>query len=1474
MVQSTLSLRRTKSVSSVSNPSRHSLTIRDPLLTARNPPNSSREPLTHSRELLNTLQEPLKAGPRDARDPLSPKSQHHAQVAATTAFERARSREHLRSAADGNSRPGSRARAGSSAAVMTSSPATIFPPAARNGPTTPVRGVHRPRDSLDLLPVPDRMPGPNRRRSIQTLPTMEILHETSPSMDTLPKYSPGLRHATSRQSIGGRSLVSVPESSIQPHVRSSSRRPNPKVNIVSEDGSGLSVPGLRPTRSFRRTLRNEEPGLKPPTKLVSHYSGTTAIESIPLINPPTDAPTQNSDHSPFCFPQVRKSKSMYTWGTNANNSQQSNPGHPSIGSNSRRSKENTPFASPFSSRIGRHSPAPAYSSLRNGTLAASSPLRDTTTTNIDETTLTTRKIRHRASFMFTPFRKRDASKTSTLNTSPPTGITASEATSRKVSATSSRKVSATLRDKLRRYFRKPSLTPSTTSTTGGGIPAQHITASRPHFSTHNLSPLPTDLVPPVGAHAIVDAHLRASSTIADPFSASRGSTPTPDSNQQHLLSVSLTEHRHITAESSRVTSWADSSIAGTVTSGGNDLYGGLDAIVEDTPRQNTKDRDTPDPYSPERLGELLLAKSRRGRAGSLGNSFLKRLIRRPGASSQTTLDDPEQSLLDALPSLDTHIPSEPRAFVGGAEPAYDTLPSPRRRASLLQFASWRHTKPTIRSISPESEHEEASQPASAMGSLSSRPGSRPGSRNVIRRKPLPVAVAPELKLVPPSNAPQGLFFPRSPISPTHGRHLRLGGEEDARTHIESSVVETHGGVGFTPLVRPDENRGYGVVSPSVYSQPSGMESREVLAVINEGTRDEGQGSVDLVGEKSRTKPHLNPSVDWTSWLRKEVAELSESMPGGEGLSISEFSGDVMTSTPPRGQRNQSLRTDNTGLDTGLGNFTELETGFEDETIMQLDKGKQPAVMDDLDDATVATNIPLPESSIQLTLPATPKDQGPRAIFLGGSSGRSSRVMNDRFPMIDTGGPSSRKGSPVSAKGKNDKSKPSTPLAGSSSGSSSRLSSPGTDSGASVGSVAKMAKKTKKKSRLGPNPPSSPEEKIAVDSEIDHTKPKGKENVRPVSTPIVSKNIVLSTSTPDHQQARNNSPFAKTPFPHSVSALPLAQYTTSSPTSIAEARFSKTFSKHRPPFHSLATLGASSFHTARQSPFTGSIDSSPSNRDTPVPTPGRYDDSPQVSEHAGCAVGPNTPEYPSQRASVQREASLDIAAGTPSVEPISLLSHNSGPSMCSLSSDFTLLELLRGPYRDILGGSMSNLTLPSANSSPDTRTANIDSNQQPFNNDIYTNTTTTTNASTSTTTNINTSTSNNINTTPTFIHATQFRPKPQRAQTQSSPTISVSNNKENTTPFLPPRYHPRRGPSASPSQRLPPTPLRVTPTRAARGNGSRIPVKVGESSPQQSSAQRSAAQQRSGGQRLAEEWLKGRRGDGGESEGNASMGAFL
>jgi hypothetical protein len=1226
--------------------------------------------------------------PPPLNDNLSPTSQRHAQVAAETAFERSLGVEVL----PNQHRP-LRVRRST---IAESAPSTLHHrPSAHNigiavssqsarGLFTTPQTSQQQRDSIDLQP-PERPlpPAPNgltRSRSSYALSRahrFNPLREASTSIDTLPEYSPGLRRASSRHSVdtiveGQVVNLPAPFMSTKPIFQSPS---------TSSQGAGI-----RRSRSMRRTLRSEEPG--PSASRQEQKSKLVNSLRLPIPLEPSK--------SPFSFTQIRKSKSMYTWGSSA-------------GQSSRASSEaNGPFSSPFGRRH-RVSPAPTYFGLRNAE-GVSSPLREKVADENGIVINTAKKLRDRASFILTPFRKRDISSSAglgpfeetgvenmypTSGTRPPvfgmSPVIDSQEYSRKVSTSSSKK-SFTIRTKLARYFRRSSTTSSTAPTASaanGGLPMHHIEATRGQFSSlatqHDLiSGPPTDLVPEI-SHADISAigerELRASMTVADPFGVVTVRNSYIPAQSRDKLAVPPVQYTNSRAASpsatvetgvsrSRVTSWADSTVMG-------ESVERLSVIAEDA-------------FSPEKLGAYLLGASKaKGdqtphgsvskKAGSIGSAFLKRLVRRP--NFQESRENEVQA---------------------------DEMGRQRRRISLADsLASWRNRQ-TVRSVPSEptaekdmihdhcSEDSPATLPAHMDYAVSPH----------LQRKPVPssssfcnlqgtsATPSPEIcnqravraknRWAGPLNESQGLFFPRSPVSPNRGTRIQNSLDSDTTPKTQDKRKGK-------AILRPNDDffdhQRLNTISPSIYSQPSGFNNSPAPL-----WRD-GMGTVTIVesksyptespGKKKKTSmPVLNASVDWNAWLSKEVAELSEGV--GE-MSFEGFTEDVVTSTPPRHKRENAMISDPEDSTAILNEETIFEGIDEQDEV--LDQTVEDSVAIDLTPAPLLANVD----------PVTPKEIKQSPVFT--DERRSSRVMNDRFPMIDTGGPSS---SPASSLQNLNEKRKSIGIAdsGSSTGSSSRLSAPETPVDPRGNRLrARERRRSKLDQQATVSDEKNPNDAKLADMTVT-AQSTGKENCRPATASCSDGSERPFLQIRSATKTASSFLVNKGQFAHSSSALPISPFTTSDTSNPQQSTTERRMfgrAINRAPYHSMATLTtATSFHTARESPWNKSDGSNVSAHiryETPTPTPGRE----EISENAGVSLKVrDNSESVGFRSSPLRE-SLDNDGPLQGVEPVSLLAQTNGPSTCSLASDMTLMEFLRGSYREI-SNSTSSLALPAAGTS--------------------------------------------------------------------------------------------------------------------------------------------------------------------------------
>jgi hypothetical protein len=675
----------------------------------------------------------------------------------------------------------------------------------------------------------------------------------------------------------------------------------------------------------------------------------------------------------------------------------------------------------------------AMSSPAGKTLETSKVLKSTETnplqSNEAENRLFPRKLRHHASFLLPSFKKKTGDS-STNQQIPITEIASNHPfsprpESRKVSQSSSKK-SETLKDKLRRYFRKSS--GESVSTTG--LPPQHIEATRLHFGNF--------------------INIKDSSTAdnnAQNASGENGDrlTPSPPAYEALLLvedgansqRVCTPVKSEITTESkSRVTSWTDSTIPESVITQENQLS----IIAED-------DGDiTALPTFPSEK-----------RSSSLGSNFFKRLIRSRGPSISH-----DCNASGGIPPTN----QESGQFGSVSTPTtkgsvYQTLQSKRRRGSLLSLTtSWRN-KSTVRSVSPETQFEKQLQ-RQRMDNSSSPPGPNPQVASLVRKlrkKPPPLAIPPataataatnpylemDRSLSPeplatptqlsathkwsavalhPVEPHQSLFFPHSPssVSPGHARAL-LG---RANMGAEGEVTPTM----LTPLRKMAADQVMaGALSPSVYSRASGEIDETSHEAGTAGVAKLGESIVLVDTEKENKSPleqgvgGYHPrenSVEWQSFLASELADLSVTSIG----SNAPFSvhGDYLTSTPMRDSRNK-----------GKGHVREMQQivdNDEDTTLHRLQiptttsitqlpsssPRKASRKLENRNGNSSTTKIsPFMHQENSKRSHPLEKENAPPKRGISNGTGDSSllslaSLMNDRFPMFDTGGPSSRPGS--------------------------------------------------------------------------------------------------------------------------------------------------------------------------------------------------------------------------------------------------------------------------------------------------------------------------------------------------------------------------------------------------------------------------------------------------------------------------------
>jgi hypothetical protein len=723
--------------------------------------------------------------------------------------------------------------------------------------------------------------------------------------------------------------------------------------------------GLKRSRSFRKTLRKDEPGMLRTT--LRENQPPTLPKSTPLAGESSD---MNSNH------RIRKSRSMVSW-TDATPTP-SPVNRMDNGNQTTVIRRGAQLSSSVRREPGRQpesgsSPPVSYS---NAVVNSASVYGNSHEADNREQQ---RKLRHRGSFLFTPFKKRaPESNANASESTPQTHLFGSCSESRKVSASSSKK-SETLKDKLKRYFRKTS---SESTSTTSGLPPQHIEARRIHFGNFLSVPDTTtteNIIQHSSLESRVNIDLSSSPPAYDAFDYSNNATTNRTSPPSSETTVQ---------SKSRVTSWADSTVV---------TENPLSIINEDE-----GDITALPPLPADK------------RVSSIGSSFLRRFIRGRAASSASQATAPTSK---APLSLATAPNCDDVGQSGSRQPSasHATLPSQRYRTSLLSLASSWRNKTTVRSVTPDVPARPERPPTLT------QTGQAAGSYR--RRKPSPIVVPPQSFQPSPSalaqraqraeNRWQGpleenrsLFWPHSPsISP--GRAKALIGA--AKLDVADGLSTPRRQVGYlngSPQMP---------LSPSVYSRatddcltPRAGEESGTTVIITSRTPIVGR-EFPLEGSPRKQKERLpDESVEWQTFLSSELADSTVA-------SFADGEGEYFTSTP--------MRT------IGRGHVREMQDiGDTDVSLsaVLLDvppigemraSSSSPRKLSRHKDTRTSRNSPFPllgrrkrsGGGRENTPPVSKSNADASLVSL-------ASLMNDRFPMFDTGGPSSRPGSTSSLKG--------------------------------------------------------------------------------------------------------------------------------------------------------------------------------------------------------------------------------------------------------------------------------------------------------------------------------------------------------------------------------------------------------------------------------------------------------------------------
>jgi hypothetical protein len=322
----------------------------------------------------------------------------------------------------------------------------------------------------------------------------------------------------------------------------------------------------------------------------------------------------------------------------------------------------------------------------------------------------TARLRHRASLVLTPLGFRSKKSSPAVLAAPGTVISTSARPSagspfdsvlqsfrvgsaRKASAgtaasglsgASRRSRAESLREKLKRYFRKSSGEstgpPSRLEQIGmeahgrsqdheqSGKPDQHVEARKGYYTS--------------GTAGSASSPLQPSSPALQPIGLGIGSGKSPSD----MSDAGTTQSK------SRVTSWADSSVAETVPGhpfGESAAASRLSMIAEDEFSNN--------PNSPSRLG-----RASGKRYSSIGSGFLKKILRRSGTGSQENMLQRAQAMGHVeQPSVENRSCLTLASLAAEESAGYSASSTAgRRHSSFAPLTSWRQ-KMTVRSVTPD-----------------------------------------------------------------------------------------------------------------------------------------------------------------------------------------------------------------------------------------------------------------------------------------------------------------------------------------------------------------------------------------------------------------------------------------------------------------------------------------------------------------------------------------------------------------------------------------------------------------------------------------------------------------------------------------------------------------------------------------------------------------------------------------------------
>jgi hypothetical protein len=625
------------------------------------------------------------------------------------------------------------------------------------------------------------------------------------------------------------------------------------------------------------------------------------------------------------------------------------------------------------------------------------------------------KFRHRASSLLTPFKKRVESNEPAppLSGNSNNGVTygsgrsspapAPEIRPLQGKATRELRQSQSLKEKIRRVFRKP-------SSLQIGLPVQQVEASRAHFG---------DLLMPSTKVSTIRAktpNIFSYSMAGSPRPSSVAPVVHPGSKEKAQPYTYPASETTTTTSTSRVTSWADSTIEGTTISQGSNPL----AIIHEDSQQP----------------EISSASARKRASLSLFRRVTKHHpVNLENMKPSLGVDTNEFSVENASKhAYQIRVPSLTR----NPSAIHDTLPSQVRRSSLNSSRAGDMIRATLRVVSSGShstasfgsnKHRKASTSTIALPVLKSNdmhkenrtsepPSLSPafGWREQRERNRLQ-KVQTETNQIAPSGEQtatqaensrdrrtqsldecQSLSFPESLQHMSTELNYCTTDREKFKAATDAICTSTEN---IRMVVwEPSTFRSRGVMSPSLYSRNTNSASPKrrlhdsAVSLKSTSSNDTGTAVITAsrpvvkysVGSSKKHEPHLaKTSRDWHNWISDQVHDLETPPP--EDLTLSS---EYVCRTINSGHRREHAQIVD-GEDVSIGSIPvdsiEIYPNEQRPTEQWLKEPRSNSSFDPSD------------------RPSSRLHDRP------GLKSRSASCMNERFPLINTGRPSFRKLSP-------------------------------------------------------------------------------------------------------------------------------------------------------------------------------------------------------------------------------------------------------------------------------------------------------------------------------------------------------------------------------------------------------------------------------------------------------------------------------